>query len=154
MIFVLIGLVLYTVLGGADFGAGLWQLIAGTGEGAARIREHAHHSMAAVWEANHLWLIFVLTVTWTAYPQAFGSIASTLAVPLFIAGMGIVFRGAAYALRSGASSPRELRVIDTVFSLSLSPRSSRRSRSEPPSVPSPHVGCRWAMPLATCSPAG
>jgi cytochrome d ubiquinol oxidase subunit II len=74
--------------------------------------------MAPVWEANHVWLIFVLTVFWTAYPTAFGSIASTLAIPLFLAGIGIVFRGAAYALRAGASTPRELGVIDTVFSLS------------------------------------
>jgi len=74
--------------------------------------------MAPVWEANHVWLIFVLTVFWTAYPTAFGSIASTLAIPLFLAGIGIVFRGAAYALRVGASTPRELGVIDTVFSLS------------------------------------
>jgi cytochrome d ubiquinol oxidase subunit II len=118
LIFVLTGLVLYIVLGGADFGAGFWQLVAGRGEFAARIREHAHHSMAPVWEANHVWLIFVLTVFWTSYPRAFGAIASTLAVPLFIAAIGIVFRGAAYALRSGASSPRESGAIDTVFSIS------------------------------------
>jgi len=118
MIFILIGLALYAVLAGADFGAGLWQLLAGSGERAARIRDHAHHSMAPVWEANHVWLIFVLTVTWTAYPVAFGSIASTLAVPLFIAGIGIVFRGAAYALRAGTASRRELRAIDLAFSLS------------------------------------
>ena len=74
--------------------------------------------MAPVWEANHVWLIFVLTVFWTAYPTAFGSIASTLAIPFFLAGIGIVLRGAAYALRVGASSPRELGVIDTIFSLS------------------------------------
>ena len=57
--------------------------------------------MALVWEANHVWLIFVLTVCWTAYPIAFGSIASTLSVPLLIAAIGIVLRGVAYALRSG-----------------------------------------------------
>jgi cytochrome d ubiquinol oxidase subunit II len=74
--------------------------------------------MAPVWEANHVWLIFVLTVFWTAYPAAFGSIASTLAIPLFLAGIGVVFRGAAYALRVGASTPRELGIIDTIFSLS------------------------------------
>jgi cytochrome d ubiquinol oxidase subunit II len=125
MIFVLIGLALYAVLGGADFGAGLWQLttlLSGRSrraqEDSARIREHAHHSMGPVWEANHVWLIFVLTVTWTAYPAAFGSIASTLAVPLFITGLGVVFRGAAYALRDGSSKPSELGLIDTIFSLS------------------------------------
>jgi cytochrome d ubiquinol oxidase subunit II len=118
LIFALVGLILYTVLAGADFGAGLWQLTAGSGPDAARIRDHAHDSMAPVWEANHVWLIFVLTVVWTAYPEAFGSIASTLSVPLLIAAIGIIFRGATYALRAGTSAPRELRVIDTVFSLS------------------------------------
>jgi cytochrome bd ubiquinol oxidase subunit II len=115
--FALAGLTLYCVLGGADFGAGFWELAAGRGKRASRIRDHAHHSMAPVWEANHVWLIFVLTVTWTAYPKAFGSLASTLSVALLIAGIGIIFRGATYALRSGAL-PREERVIDTVFGVS------------------------------------
>ncbi len=118
MLFVLTGLALYGVLGGADFGAGLWQLTAGRGRAAERIREHAHESMGPVWEANHVWLIFVLTVLWTAYPGAFGSIASTLSVPLFIAGLGIIFRGAAYALRAGASGSGESRRIDAVFGVS------------------------------------
>jgi cytochrome d ubiquinol oxidase subunit II len=118
LVFVLAGVVLYAVLAGADLGAGFWQLFAGRGPHGEEVREHAHHSMAPVWEANHVWLIFVLTVFWTAYPTAFGSIASTLAIPLFLAGIGIVFRGAAYALRAGASTPRELGAIDTVFSLS------------------------------------
>src|SRR4029077_17627199 len=97
----LVGLAFYTVLGGADFGAGFWQLTAGKGKQADEIRDHAHQAMAPVWEANHVWLIFVLTVVWTAYPIAFGSIASTLSIPLFIAGIGIVLRGGTYALRSG-----------------------------------------------------
>jgi cytochrome d ubiquinol oxidase subunit II len=118
LVFALAGLALYTVLAGADFGAGFWQLFAGRGPQAERIRGHAHDSMAPVWEANHVWLIFVLTVFWTAYPTAFGSIASTLEAPLFIAAVGIIMRGAAYALRAGASSRRELGAIDTVFSLS------------------------------------
>src|SRR5579875_1991451 len=118
LVFVLIGLALYAVLGGADFGAGFWQLFAGRGEHARRIREQAHHSMGPVWEANHVWLIFVLTVFWTSYPKAFGSIASTLGVVLFIAAIGIIFRGAAYALRAGANSDRESATIDTIFSLS------------------------------------
>jgi cytochrome bd ubiquinol oxidase subunit II len=128
MICVLVGLALYVILGGADFGAGLWQLTTLVAPGrtpaarerAAQIREHAHHSMGPVWEANHVWLIFVLTVTWTAYPSAFGAIASTLAVPLLLAGIGVIFRGAAYALRAGTDRPRELGVIDGVFSLASS----------------------------------
>ena len=118
LVFALIGLTLYVALAGADFGAGVWQLLAGRGPGGERIREHAHDSMAPVWEANHVWLIFVITVFWTAYPVAFGSIASTLAIPLFIAAVGIILRGAAYALRSGASGRRELARIDTLFALS------------------------------------
>lgn len=118
LLFALIGLTLYAVLAGADFGAGFWQLFAGRGPRAARLREHAHEAMAPVWEANHVWLVFVLVVVWTAYPVAFGSIASTLAVPLFIAAIGIVFRGTAYALRAGASRARELRTLDVVFGVS------------------------------------
>jgi cytochrome d ubiquinol oxidase subunit II len=74
--------------------------------------------MGPVWEANHVWLIFVITVLWTAYPVAFGSIASTLELPLFVAALGIIFRGAAYALRSGASGPRETGAIETVTGIS------------------------------------
>ena len=118
MVFVLTGVAMYTVLAGADFGAGFWQLFAGRGERAARIREHAHHSLAPVWEANHVWLIFVLTVLWTCYPRALGSIASTLAVALSAAALGIIFRGAAYAMRAGAATPREASLVETIFSVS------------------------------------
>ena len=115
MICILAGLALYGILGGADFGAGFWQIAAGRGEQAQVIREHAHDSMAPVWEANHVWLIFVLTVMWTCYPRALGSIASTLAFALALGGLGILLRGAAYAMRTGASGRREERVIDTVL---------------------------------------
>jgi cytochrome d ubiquinol oxidase subunit II len=118
LVFALAGLAFYAVLGGADFGAGFWELTAGRGEESDEIRDQAHAGMAPVWEANHVWLIFVLTVIWTAYPAAFGSIASTLSVPLFIAGIGIVLRGVAYAMRSGTASLREQRAVDMVFSVS------------------------------------
>ena len=118
LVFALIGLVFYAVLAGADFGAGFWQLTAGRGAAGRRIRDHAHHSIGPVWEANHVWLIFVLTVLWTAYPSAFASIASTLAYPLFVAAVGIVLRGGAYALRSQAAEPHEQRLVDAVFSVS------------------------------------
>ena len=106
--FILAGMAAYTVLAGADFGAGLWTLLAvgGRRAAAARIRDQARHAMGPVWEANHVWLIFVLVVCWTAYPVAFGSITSTLAAPLLIAAIGIIFRGAAYALRGVADASR------------------------------------------------
>jgi cytochrome bd ubiquinol oxidase subunit II len=104
---ILIGIAAYIVFAGADFGAGLWYLLAGPGPRGRPIRDFTYHAMAPVWEANHVWLIFVLVVTWTAYPTAFGSIMSTLTVPLFIAAVGIILRGTAYALRSGAAPDRD-----------------------------------------------
>jgi cytochrome d ubiquinol oxidase subunit II len=118
LLFALAGLVLYTVLAGADFGAGLWELLSGPGQRGREIRDHAHHAIAPVWEANHVWLIFVLTVTWTAFPVVFGSIASTLMVPISLAALGIIFRGLAYALQSATDVPRERRVIDLTFAVS------------------------------------
>ena len=106
-VLILVGIAAYIVLAGADFGAGLWYLLAGPGPRGRPVRDFTYHAMAPVWEANHVWLIFVLVVTWTAYPTAFGSIYSTLAVPLFIAAVGIILRGAAYAMRSGAPPDRE-----------------------------------------------
>jgi cytochrome d ubiquinol oxidase subunit II len=118
LVFALIGLALYGVLAGADFGAGFWQLTAGSGRAADELRQRAHDSMGPVWEANHVWLIFVLTVFWTAYPKAFGSMASTLSVALLLGAVGIILRGAAYALRTGTDERRQLRAIDTVFGVS------------------------------------
>jgi cytochrome bd ubiquinol oxidase subunit II len=118
LILMLVGLAAYAVLGGADFGAGFWQLWGGGGERDTAIREHAHHAMGPVWETNHVWLIFVLVVCWTAYPTAFASIMSTLSVPLFVGGVGIILRGTAYALRSGTATAREQRRVELAFAVS------------------------------------
>ena len=121
MVFILVGITAYTVLSGADFGAGLWTLVPGGGRaGAAVTRDHTRHAIGPVWEANHVWLIFVLTVAWTCYPVAFGSIASTLAIPLLIAAIGIIFRGTAYALRSQFERSEEhgVRLAESLFALS------------------------------------
>jgi cytochrome d ubiquinol oxidase subunit II len=114
--FILAGMTAYTVLAGADFGAGLWTLLAvGRSASARRIRDEARHAMGPVWEANHVWLIFVLVIAWTAYPVAYGSITSTLAAPLLIAAIGIIFRGAAYALRGALDDSR---LAEYLFALS------------------------------------
>jgi cytochrome d ubiquinol oxidase subunit II len=117
IVFALAGLAAYVVLAGADFGAGIWHMLP-AGRRAAAVREHTHRSMSAVWEANHVWLIFVLVVCWTAYPVAFGSIASTLAVPLLIAALGIIVRGIAYAMRSATEPGRQELLVGGVFALS------------------------------------
>ena len=119
--FILAGMAAYTVLAGADFGAGLWTLLSAGplgGPAGDRVRDQARHAMGPVWEANHVWLIFVLVVCWTAYPVAFGSITSTLAAPLLIAAIGIIFRGAAYALRGVADSSRAARWAENLFAVS------------------------------------
>jgi cytochrome bd ubiquinol oxidase subunit II len=98
LIFILVGLAAYAVLAGADFGAGIWILVSARRDEA--LRDHARHAMGPVWEANHVWLIFVIVVAWTAYPTVLASIASTLSIPLFLAAIGIILRGTAYALRA------------------------------------------------------
>ena len=70
----LLGVTAYAIFGSADFGAGFWDLTAGTAHGGARVRGLIQRSMSPVWEANHVWLIFVLVIAWTAFPVAFGSI--------------------------------------------------------------------------------
>ena len=102
LIFILVGLAAYAVLAGADFGAGIWVLLSQRRD--EELRDHARHAMGPVWEANHVWLIFVIVVAWTAYPTVLASIASTLSIPLFVAAVGIILRGTAYALRAQAES--------------------------------------------------
>jgi len=117
LLLALVGLAAYVVLGGADFGAGLWYLVL-RGERRRPLRDHTYHAMGPVWEANHVWLIFVLVVVWTAYPRAFGAIFSTLYVPLFAAAFGIILRGTCYALRGVVAGPREERILGALFGTS------------------------------------
>jgi cytochrome d ubiquinol oxidase subunit II len=114
----MLGIVAYAVLGSADFGAGFWDLTAGGARKGGRIRGMIQRSMSPVWEANHVWLIFVIVVVWTAFPVAFGSMFSTLSVPLFLGAIGIIFRGTAFALRGQAGTMREARILGALFASS------------------------------------
>ena len=78
----------YAIFGGADFGAGFWDLTAGGATRGARPREVIDHSIGPVWEANHVWLIFIFVVLWTCFPEAYASITLTLFVPLTLAALG------------------------------------------------------------------
>jgi cytochrome d ubiquinol oxidase subunit II len=113
----LLALTGYVVLGGADFGAGFWDLTAGGAERGAPVRAMIKRAMSPVWEANHVWLIFLLVVLWTGFPEAFGSITSTLAIPLFVAALGIVLRGGAFALKGEAATISEARALGATFAL-------------------------------------
>ena len=107
----------YAILGGADFGAGFWDLTAGGPDRGARLRGMVKRSMGPVWEANHVWLIFVLVVFWTGFPSAFAAVMQTLYVPFFLAAVGLIFRGAAFALRGEAATISEARVLGATFAL-------------------------------------
>ena len=101
-----IGATMYAVFGGADFGAGFWSLLAGGGERGRRPRELIDWAIGPVWEANHVWLIFVLVVLWTGFSSAFEAIFSTLFIPLSLAALGIVLRGAGFAFHHTARRAR------------------------------------------------
>jgi len=112
------GLTLYAVLGGADFGGGFWDLVAGGDEQGRAPRALIDLAIGPVWEANHTWLIFDLVILWTAFPQAFASVMSTLFVPLTLAAFGIVLRGSGFAFRKVVGRLAGQRLFGAVFAIS------------------------------------
>jgi cytochrome bd ubiquinol oxidase subunit II len=114
----LAGVTLYAVLGGADFGGGLWDLLAGGDRRGAVPRALIDESITPVWEANHVWLVFDLVIFWTAFPHAFASVMSALALPIWLAVAGIVLRGSGFAFRKEITSLRWQRVTGAVFAFS------------------------------------
>src|SRR3954465_5690838 len=93
------GVVAYAVCGGADYGAGFWDLTAGGAESGRRPRHLVDEALAPGWEANHMGLIFCLVVLWAGGPGAFAAIMTTLYIPLGLAALGIVGRGSGFAFR-------------------------------------------------------
>jgi cytochrome bd ubiquinol oxidase subunit II len=114
----LLAVVAYAVFGGADFGAGFWDLIAGGPERGKHPRDMIEHSIGPVWEANHVWLIFIFVILWTSFPEAYASITLTLFVPLTIAALGIVLRGASFAFRKAVVGLRYRRIFGAAFAAS------------------------------------
>jgi cytochrome d ubiquinol oxidase subunit II len=113
-----VGLIAYGLFAGADFGAGIWDLLAGGTRRGARQRDLIEHSIAPVWEANHVWLIFVLVVLWTAFSGAFAAVVTTLYIPLTLAAFGMIARGAAFAFRKSVSTLGMRRFLGAGFALS------------------------------------
>ncbi len=111
------GGMLYAVLGGADFGGGVWELTAAR-RASVEERTLIRRAIGPVWEANHVWLIFVIVVLWSAFPPAFAGLTQALWVPLFLALAGIVFRGVAFAFRGHvAGHTRQEALWGRVFAL-------------------------------------
>jgi cytochrome d ubiquinol oxidase subunit II len=113
-----VGVTLYAVFGGADFGSGFWALVAGGGERGRRARALIDWAIGPVWEANHVWLIFMLVTLWTAFPEAFASVMSTLFIPLSLAALGIVLRGAGFAFHRVAERRSGRRLAEAAFAVS------------------------------------
>ncbi|GAA4064270.1 MULTISPECIES: cytochrome d ubiquinol oxidase subunit II [Actinomadura] len=112
------GLTLYALFGGADFGGGFWDALAGGARRGYAQRKLIEHSIGPVWEANHVWLIFVLVMFWTCFPGIFASVASTLYIPLTLVAIGIIARGAAFAFRKASTELWQLRLFGGAFALS------------------------------------
>ncbi|MGW4439617.1 cytochrome d ubiquinol oxidase subunit II [Streptomyces sp. NPDC004596] len=113
-----VGVIAYALFGGADYGAGFWDLTAG---GAARgrpARELINVSISPVWEANHTWLIFCFVTIWTAFPQAFTAMTTTLYIPLGLAALGIVARGSGFAFRHALTRGRGELISGVAFACS------------------------------------
>lgn len=113
-----LGVVAYALFGGADFGSGVWDLLAGDADEGAELRTQIDRSLGPVWEANHVWLIYVLVFLWTGFPTAFAQMMTTLFVPWLLAGLGIVLRGAGFAFRKYAETLRQARVYGIAFAAS------------------------------------
>ena len=107
----------YAVLAGADFGGGVWDLLAGSARGGAAVRRRIERSIAPVWESNHVWLVIALVLLWTGFPPVFADIFTTLFVPLSVAALGIVLRGAGYAFRGEVRTLRWQTVYGGMFAI-------------------------------------
>jgi cytochrome d ubiquinol oxidase subunit II len=110
-----IGVVAYALFGGADFGSGFYDLTAGGSRRGAQLRTLVDHSIGPVWEANHVWLIYVLVMWWTGFPESFAAAMNTLILPMLLALLGIVLRGAAFAFRKFAPTLGQARLYGAVF---------------------------------------
>ncbi len=118
LVVIWLGVTAYGLFGGADFGAGFWDLFAGDAEKGARVRTFLEKTIGPVWEANHVWLIFVLVYLWTAFPEPFVAIATTMYIPMTIAAIGIILRGSAFAFRKWAATMQRQRALGATFAFS------------------------------------
>ena len=106
---------LYAVFAGADFGTGLWDLLAGGPKKGAPMRRLIDKALGPVWEANHVWLIFVLVLLWSGFPRPFATIMRELAIPFWLVGLGIVLRGSGFAFRKFAPTLQAARLAGIIF---------------------------------------
>jgi cytochrome bd ubiquinol oxidase subunit II len=113
-----LALFIYTIFGGADFGAGMLEVFA-VGESGARQEALIDASIGPVWESNHVWLIFLLVVFFTAFPPAFAAINVVLFLPLLLAVIGIVLRGSSFVFKTHGiiRTNRTVKLLSRTFSV-------------------------------------
>jgi len=114
----LLAMTAYACGGGTDYGAGLWDLVAGGTDRGERPRALIDYAMAPVWEANNVWLIFVLVVLWTGFPTVLAAVFSTAWIALLLGVLGLVLRGAGFAFRKPTRKLAHRRRYGAVFGIS------------------------------------
>ncbi|MFJ7154434.1 cytochrome d ubiquinol oxidase subunit II [Streptomyces sp. NPDC101118] len=113
----LLAVAAYACAGGTDYGAGFWDLTAGGARRGRRARWLVDHAMAPVWEVNNVWLVFVLVIMWTGFPVLFQAVFSAMWVPLALAVVGMVLRGAGFAFRKPSRRLAGRRLYGAVFAV-------------------------------------
>jgi cytochrome bd ubiquinol oxidase subunit II len=112
-------LVLYVLLGGADYGAGFWDLLT-FGSLKQAQKDLISNAIRPIWEANHVWLIFIFVLLFSGFPRAFGAIMTALFIPISLMLLGIVLRGAAFVFRAYSTNSEVQRTYAFLFSASSS----------------------------------
>jgi cytochrome d ubiquinol oxidase subunit II len=107
----------YACGGGTDYGAGFWDLLAGGAERGKRPRWLIDHAMAPVWEVNNVWLIFVFVIMWTGFPTMFQAVFEAMWLPLALTAVGLVLRGAGFALRKPSRRLAQRRLYGAAFAI-------------------------------------
>lgn len=161
MVFVLlgVGVTAYVLTGGADFGGGLWDLLA-RGPRASAQREAIARAIAPIWEVNHIWMIFVIVSLFTAFPDAFAVVSTALHLPLLLALIGIVLRGSAFVFRAYGLQPNATRerwgrvfawastVTPVFLGMTLAALSSGEIRVDESGYPTTGYFAGWTSPFA------
>lgn len=116
--FFIASVILYTLLGGADFGAGILELFAGRDK-KQKVREAVTHAMAPIWEANHIWLIIAVVILFNGFPLIFVQLTTSLHIPILIMLTGIVLRGTTFTFRHYNAYPdKSQEFYSVIFSIS------------------------------------
>ncbi len=108
----------YALFAGADFGGGIWDLLAGGSERGRRAREAIDASVTPVWEGNQTWIVLGLVLLWTGFPDAFAAVTVALFIPLALSVLGLVLRGVGFAFRHEVAHPGSKRLTGVLFAAS------------------------------------